>query len=304
MNFQSIGLLFLSFSLGQVVSISASLRQQGINSVPALKFNSRGVYGCCKTIIISCDSALPNCQKGDACRDLGVKGLYREAPYTCDFKHDIFRMVEKQNSPAMEINIGTEFDGDLDGFWMVQPESRYCNEFPWVLRSTERNDLCPTDVKEWEVAAMNSSVSVVNITHIPEAACISVKCHYRSTTTTTTTKPTTTSTTTTSSQEDDTSCSCSSPFWQFLLAGLAGAGSVVVLWKICQSRSKTIGGRGRQSDLPMLHRSHSGWIHPSTGASNSSALADSDEPGFLPLGGTDQGSVGGSPPTYEKALHM
>ena len=126
-----------------------------------LKSNSKGVYGCCKTIIISCDSALPNCQKDEnvsACRDLEVEGLYWEAPWTCDLDHDIFRMVERQNSPGMEIGFGSVYDED-PGYWRVQPESRYCNEFPWVLRSRERNDLCPTNVKEWEVAQKNTTAS-------------------------------------------------------------------------------------------------------------------------------------------------
>ena len=308
----------------QIVSkISASHRQQEINS--------RGVSlsnGCCKTVIISCDSSLPNCEQSDvsACRDLGVGGLYSETWRSCDFKHDIFR----QNSPAMEISIGTVFDHD-PGYWMVQPESVLCNQVHWVLRSRERNDLCPTDVKEWEVAEMKTATTNVNTntrsnintnnsintrttpistssTHSHEAnpACISVKCHYTPT-------PSTTSTTTTTSPGDE----GSSPFWKFLLACLAGAGSLVVglfLWENCHARNKTrqeagTGGREgqplhlRQSDRGGLPFSDRPSLYPSNVASGSNSSDSTDEAGsssLVPQRGTNQESL----PSYEKALHM
>ena len=140
-----------------------------------------------------------------------------------------------------------------------------------------------------------STTSISTSTHSPEAnpACISVDCHYSSTTTTTT------------SQGDETS-SGSSPFWKFLLAGLAGAGSVVVglfLWKSCRTRKKTGQPiisrplhlqRLDRGELPFADRPS---LYPSNVASgsNSSDSDSSDE-----QGGTNQGS----PPSYEKALHM
>ena len=128
------------------------------------------------------------------------------------------------------------------------------------------------------------------------------------------THPTTTSTSTTTPREDET---ISTPFWMFLLVGLAGAMSVIVgllLWKSCcrkRPEETGIGGRGNSLQQNLRSRSvcRSHNVFPPNLASDSdSDSTDSElEPGAYRLAqqrGTEQGIMGADPPSYEKALHM
>ena len=134
------------------------------------------------------------------------------------------------------------------------------------------------------------------------------------------THPTTTSTSTTTPREDET---ISTPFWMFLLVGLAGAMSVIVgllLWKSCcrkRPEETGIGGRGNSLQQNLRSRSvcRSHNVFPPNLASTAPNASDSDsdstdsvEPGAYRLaqqrGTEQQGIMGADPPSYEKALHM
>ena len=117
------------------------------------------------------------------------------------------------------------------------------------------------------------------------------------------THPTTTSTSTTTPREDE---NISTPFWMFLLVGLAGAMSVIVgllLWKsCCRKRPEETGIGGRGNSLQQNFRSRN------VSSDSDSDSTDSVEPGAYRLaqqrGTEQQGIMGAKPPSYEKALHM